>query len=510
MTLTGLLRAYFQHSQAIFLKIFDDYTGSLACLNKSLELDPENTRVLYTKIQVLGLLGRHTEALECCNLLLSIDYENTDARIIKAGILNMFQKSDEALECINEVLVSLPKSSDALFCKSNVLLSLERYEEGLACIDSALKISSKDPDLLVAKSNALIMLHRLKEAFPYAEKALKFNPNNVGAFVVQATIFMKLRNFKNALSLCDRALEIDSKNPEALIMKSKSLNELGRPEEALCAIDNVLGLYTTNINAHMIKIKSLQLMNKPIEALNYIRRVLKINYADSATQIKYNSDIDNLIKIKDSLESTNGTTNINNEYIEYGQKQMPDYISQLDHFIDFTKINIPKTEDEVHEFKEHYIYNDKIGKGKNSKNQRTRDSLAYSPQAEVARTVAGFANAKGGLLFIGIDDNGVVRGIKNDMEYGGFNSYSDGFARHVINYLIVVLDDTVFVSRKIKIGFKKINTKHICIVQVLPADREIFRRIKGITPEFYVRIGPQTLKLVGKDLSDYIKKRYPK
>ena len=492
--------------QAALMSASEKYDASLAPLNTAIGKYPKDPRAYIRKIEILDKLDRHEDALECCNQALSIDYENTSLHITKASILNRLHRPSEALECINPVLKSPTENLSALLCKSNALISLERYEEGLVCIDSALKIYPKDPDLLVAKANTLILLYRPKEALPHAEEVLALNYGNIGALVVQATVLMELHNFEGALSCCNRALYIDSNHQEALVTKSKALNELGKPGEGLECIDLALGLYPTNIQAHMVKIDTLCRLDKPIEALDYVQRALRTNHFDPSICAHYDRDMNNLIKLRDSLEYANARTDICDSRIGYKQKHIVDYTSGPDSFADLTKIDIPKTEDNTHEFKEHYIYDGKMDK---EGNQKARTGRAYSAQAEVARAIAGFANSEiGGFLFIGIDSNGVIRGIQNDMQYGKFNNYEDDFGRHIASYLVVAFGDAAFVSTKIKVGFRKIDDKTICIIQVIPSDREIFRRSKGIDPEFYLRVGPQTLKLTGLDMSEYIKRRF--
>jgi predicted HTH transcriptional regulator len=50
-------------------------------------------------------------------------------------------------------------------------------------------------------------------------------------------------------------------------------------------------------------------------------------------------------------------------------------------------------------------------------------------------TIAGFMNKNGGILLIGIDDNGKILGLKNDMETLKKKNV-DGFLQHFTHTLV--------------------------------------------------------------------------
>ncbi|CAI9831794.1 hypothetical protein IBTHAUMO2_440020 [Nitrosopumilaceae archaeon] len=109
----------------------------------------------------------------------------------------------------------------------------------------------------------------------------------------------------------------------------------------------------------------------------------------------------------------------------------------------------------MHEFKEHYIY-DEAFEGKEMADLRRSDPARYqrsgrgrsaSSQRRVAEAVAGFANARGGRLYIGVRDGGSVCGPGKDPEYGGFENYPGKLADHMTGSLSRYLRNESFIGQ---------------------------------------------------------------
>ena len=121
---------------------------------------------------------------------------------------------------------------------------------------------------------------------------------------------------------------------------------------------------------------------------------------------------------------------------------------------------------------------------------------------EVPITIAGFANNIGGILFIGVDDNGQPLGLNNDFELLGGR---DKFEQEITNALREI-DNMAFVSH-LSILFQEKNGKIVCIIQVPPSKKPIYVKNNEIN-ELHVRVNNTTKKFEGKDLADYLEQHY--
>jgi len=129
----------------------------------------------------------------------------------------------------------------------------------------------------------------------------------------------------------------------------------------------------------------------------------------------------------------------------------------------------------------------------------------------IMKSICAFANAKGGNLFIGVNDELEIIGLDND-----FNSLkkndADYFELH-LRKLIVNQYGIAFSNDNLKISFPKINDKIICIIQIKASKNPIFLKTRNKQgneiEKFYVRSGNASQQLSSlTDINEYVKIRF--
>jgi len=122
----------------------------------------------------------------------------------------------------------------------------------------------------------------------------------------------------------------------------------------------------------------------------------------------------------------------------------------------------------------------------------------------VIKTIAGFMNARGGILVIGADDDGGVIGLAKD--YSTLHKQSrDGLELHVSN--LVQRSFGAALAHLVEVRFTEKDDKEVCIVVVQPSPRPIFLQREGKT-EFYVRTGNQTRPFDSRETAEYVRYRW--
>ena len=116
------------------------------------------------------------------------------------------------------------------------------------------------------------------------------------------------------------------------------------------------------------------------------------------------------------------------------------------------------------------------------------------------KTIAAFLNTDGGVLLVGVDDDGATIGLSREIQ-GFHNGKTDKFLLHFKNLL------------KSRIGeqfYPYINQKLISIVgtYVLMVECKRSSRECFVDTDFYVRTNPATDKLEGRKLIDYIRNHF--
>jgi hypothetical protein len=116
------------------------------------------------------------------------------------------------------------------------------------------------------------------------------------------------------------------------------------------------------------------------------------------------------------------------------------------------------------------------------------------------KTIAGFLNARGGTLLIGVADNGEVLGLEAD----GFPN-EDKLQLHLVNLIKDRIGD-VFLPY-IHPHFEDQDGKRILIIRCEAGPKQAFVK-DGQLNRFFVRAGNSTAELTGNAIIDYVKQRF--
>ncbi len=124
----------------------------------------------------------------------------------------------------------------------------------------------------------------------------------------------------------------------------------------------------------------------------------------------------------------------------------------------------------------------------------------------VLKTVAGFLNAEGGTLLIGVADDGSAVGLEHDYKTLGRKRNRDGFELFLTDLLLGQLGKDL--SPCLSPSFHVLGGKDVCRVRVSPASRAVFLKEKD-GDVFYLRTSNSSRKLSGQELLSYAKERWP-
>jgi len=119
----------------------------------------------------------------------------------------------------------------------------------------------------------------------------------------------------------------------------------------------------------------------------------------------------------------------------------------------------------------------------------------------IAKTVSAFLNSEGGILIIGVDDNGNALGLQKDIETISKKDI-DGFELHLRNIINKHLGSHF--EKYLKITFPTIDDKTICKVKILKSGKPVFVNSEG-RDSFYVRNGNSSIPKNREEQSEYEK-----
>ena len=126
----------------------------------------------------------------------------------------------------------------------------------------------------------------------------------------------------------------------------------------------------------------------------------------------------------------------------------------------------------------------------------------------ILKTVAGFWNAEGGTLLVGVADDGSVLGLDADLKTLGKKSNLDGLELFLTNLL---LGGRLQLSGLVAVTFHTVPVqgagKTVCKISVQAAPEPVFVTVGG-AEKLFVRTGNATHSLAGGEAYSYARRRW--
>jgi hypothetical protein len=124
----------------------------------------------------------------------------------------------------------------------------------------------------------------------------------------------------------------------------------------------------------------------------------------------------------------------------------------------------------------------------------------------VLKTIAGFANASGGTLLLGVNDDGELLGLDGDLGVMK-KPDTDRYQLWLTDLMETTMGKPAVTG--VRVTFPYVNGSRVCKVAVRAAGSPVFVRTPGAqNHEFWVRVGNSTRALTGADVLAYTKERW--
>ena len=127
----------------------------------------------------------------------------------------------------------------------------------------------------------------------------------------------------------------------------------------------------------------------------------------------------------------------------------------------------------------------------------------------ILKSIAAFSNGEGGMLLIGVDDEGEILGLEND--YTSLDGDKDEFELHLRN-LVNKGFGVAFAASNLSVTFPAVEDKEVCVIEIKRANDPQYLKIKdknnSEVEKFYVRSGNSSIELPMKDIAPYIRSRF--
>ena len=327
--LTGLAKcvALISHS----LRIYSDHTRALSLLNQAYaEIETlkklENTHfignIFFDLAAAFGSKNSHEQALISINRSIEIDSENSNYYCLHSKILNKLECYEEALFSINKAIkIDLEKSnyyalnsqsvkslksdkksikiesenSDYYLLKSKILCDLERHEEALASINKAIEIDPVNSEHYLIKSFSLTFLTHYNDALISDEQAIKINSKNYWFYSHKAlTLSLIGEDYPAARNSCDRAIQLGGNKPLLLVNKGIVLSRAGEYSPAMKLFDRVIREHPENEEGYYGQACCYARQGDTERAIAALQQAIQIAPRLCCREARWNPDFDSL------------------------------------------------------------------------------------------------------------------------------------------------------------------------------------------------------------------------
>ena len=123
----------------------------------------------------------------------------------------------------------------------------------------------------------------------------------------------------------------------------------------------------------------------------------------------------------------------------------------------------------------------------------------------IVKSVSGLMNAQGGVLLIGIADDGSVIGIEKDVQALPKRQDLDYYENHLTTLLENGIGGAA--TANVRIRFDELDGRTICRVTVKPSASPVWTTQTGQADAFFVRLNNSTRPLGAREAFTYISQR---
>ncbi|RIB08964.1 hypothetical protein C2G38_2269334 [Gigaspora rosea] len=234
------------------------YEESLADLNKSLEIDPNNTVVLNCRGLIYLKMCRYEESLANLNKTLEIDPNHGTALNNRGLTYQKMGRYEESLTDLNKSLEIDPNDVSTLCNRGLTYKKMGKYKKSLADFNKSLEI---DPNNALALNNRGLTYPntcRYEESLIDLNKSLEINPNNGTILNNRAISYQMMGRYEESLADLNKSLEINPNSALASTNRGEIYRKMGRHKEALSDLNKSFGIKANNTTENYLSLESVQ------------------------------------------------------------------------------------------------------------------------------------------------------------------------------------------------------------------------------------------------------------
>ena len=265
----------------------NSHEQALISINRSIEIESENSKYYYLKSKIFNNLECYEEALFSINKAIKIDSENSNYYAINSQSVKSLKGDKKSIEIES-------KKSEYYLLKSEILNDLDRYEEALASINKAIEIDPVNSNYYLNKSTLLDYLKRYNDALISDEQAIKINSKHYFCYSNKGLTLSLIEDYPAAINSCDRAIQLGGNKPLLLVNKGIVFSRAGEYSQAMKLFDGVIREHPENEEGYYGKACCYARQGDTERAIAALQRAIQIAPRRCCREARWNPDFDSL------------------------------------------------------------------------------------------------------------------------------------------------------------------------------------------------------------------------
>ena len=218
---------------------FSEYEKAIRNFDKSLEILPDQSEVIYYKALSLGCMGEYEKAIRVIDRAIELKPENNNYWNDKGAFLSELNHVAAAHKCFNK---SIQLKEDSYNWSNKAVLhhKCNDLERALECYDNAMKLDPEDIYPVIGKAKVYMELNDFDRAEDYFELAEQIDNTDLEYLTERGKYMMLAGDYKKAVKLFDKCLRYNDRLAFVWMFKSMALKELNQEYEGEKCVDRAV------------------------------------------------------------------------------------------------------------------------------------------------------------------------------------------------------------------------------------------------------------------------------
>jgi len=204
--------------------------GAMRCLERMLERQPDNTRALFLKGQVMENTNRFGEAMNAYRRILALDPENFEARLSLGDVLLLKNQPQDALEHFEYLAQRQPDDPTVrwgLACSRN---RAGLHDQARPLLDALVRAYPDKPRILAERGKLALDDGQLAEAEAWLRESVRLSPHDSQVMYALYLCLERRGSKSEAQHYYQRMEELDRDQKRLLDMIKEAVVKKRAPE----------------------------------------------------------------------------------------------------------------------------------------------------------------------------------------------------------------------------------------------------------------------------------------